>query len=187
MIRSTPMKRRPLMLAVSSVIAGLMAAACSSGGTGSDPSPSSGSSGVAGDAAGGETGGRSGAGGVAGTGGAGGAAGTSGAAGTAGSGAETRWLDPGEGVGCGTINGSACGGVPTWGCAGTAPTNPDCQPASTGRTYYCCGNATCIRDWPEDETFCPGPPIMINCVASAAPPARCSRYGTSDTTWCCEP
>jgi hypothetical protein len=182
---------------VSSFMAGSMVAACSNGGADSGPISHAGSSGIAGVAAGGEPSGKSGTGGVGETGGAsgaagrggaagtGGAGGTGGAAGTAGGSAETRWLDPGEGIGCGSINSTECDGLPVWGCAAVAPTNPSCQPVSPKR--YCCGEATCLRSSPQDDTFCPGPLLMINCVADAPAPARCSPYGTDKNVWCCEP
>jgi hypothetical protein len=170
----------------SSASGGVVGAAGSSGKSGQ------GGAGVAGNAGAGAAGmtGQAGAGGVAGTSDNAGSAGVSGGAdagatGEAGSpGVETRWLDPGVGIGCGPTDSSDCSGALSWDCT-AAPTNPACVANGNGDGYCC--NAPCVADHADDDNFCPGTPIMVNCDPSAVAPANCTPYGTSLTTYCCEP
>jgi hypothetical protein len=55
----------------------------------------------------------------------------------------------------------------------------------TPNTY--CTTAVCLRNWADDEAFCPGLPILISCVPDAPLPDHCTRYGTSLTQACCDP
>jgi hypothetical protein len=109
-----------------------------------------------------------------------------GAAGQAGAGpiADPRWVDPGPGVGCGTGQSAECSGTLSWGCS-SPPSNPECVQLSG--SYYCCNTVVCMRDWLDDDSFCPGAPILINCIPDAPLPERCKRYETSITQACCEP
>jgi hypothetical protein len=117
--------------------------------------------------------------------GAGGATGTGGATSTGGSGGaapDSRWTDPGFGIGCGYTTSSNCGGTLTLSCT-AAPTNPECTAISGG---YCCPGA-CVRNWVDDDAFCPGAPIMIACNPSSGTPAGCSPIGTDLSIKCCDP